>query len=283
MKNSVLKLMMLFVMMFTLVACGQTSGNNTQDAGQDQAAGQASVEAIKKNGKLVLATSADYPPFEWHHMKDGQDTIVGFDIAIAQEIADALGVELEIKDLDFEGVIPALASGQADIAIAGLVPTPDREEVVAFSQPYFQSNQVVLVLKEDADKYKKIEDFAGKKVGVQTGSTQETILHEKFPKDVEALSLSKLNNLVMEVKYKTADALVIAQSSAEQYLVQNPDLVMLDVGIPPEDGTCIAVAKDKTDLAQFINDTLKKLIDEGKVESYIQEYQKLASEEQVIE
>lgn len=282
MKKSVLKSVLLGIMMFTLVACGQATGNNTQEPGQTTGAAS-SVEAIKEKGELVLATSADYPPFEWHHMENGQDTIVGFDIAIAQDIAKELGVELVIKDLDFEGIIPSLTSGQADIGIAGLVPTPEREEVVSFSQPYFQNNQVVLVHKDMADKYKTIEDFAGKKVGAQTGSTQETIAREQFPKDIEVLSLSKLNNLVMEVKNKTADALVIVDNSAKQYLVQNPDLVMLDVGIPPEEGTSIAVAKDKEDLAKFINETLQKLIDEGKVDAYIQEYEKLASEEQVVE
>ena len=286
MKKSVLYAALLGIILFALVGCtgnSNTQAGNTQETGQAQATGQVNIDKIKEKGELVLATSADYPPFEWHLMKDGQDTIVGFDIAIAQEIADELGVKLVIKDLDFEAVIPALTTGQADIAIAGLVPTPEREEVVNFSQPYFQNNQVVIVHKDNEAKYKKIEDFAGKKVGAQTGSTQETIANEQFPKDIEVLSLSKINNLIMEVKNKTADGLVIVDNSAKQYLVQNTDLAIVDVGIPPEDGTCIAVGKDKEDLAKFVDEKLQKLMDEGKVESYIKEYEELASKEQVAE
>ena len=275
------------VMAFALVGCGSGANNannaasnegNKEAAQVSQEDMDAAVKAIKDKGKLVLATSADYPPYEWHLLKDGKDEIVGFDIEIAKAIADEMGVELEIKDLDFDGIIPSIASGQADIGIAGLSATPEREEAVNFSAPYFTNEQVVLVRKEDADKYKKMEDFAGKVVGAQTGSIQEETVRENFPKDVELKSLAKLNNLALEVKNKTADALVISKSSGEQYAKQFPELVVIDAGVPEEPGVCVASKKGNDALTAYINQVVQKLIDEGKIEGWIAEYEKLADE-----
>ena len=275
------------VMAFALVGCGSGANNannaannegNKEAAQVSQEDMDAAVKAIKDKGKLVLATSADYPPYEWHLLKDGKDEIVGFDIEIAKAIADEMGVELEVKDLDFDGIIPSIASGQADIGIAGLSATPEREEAVNFSAPYFTNEQVVLVRKEDADKYKKMEDFAGKVVGAQTGSIQEETVRENFPKDVELKSLAKLNNLALEVKNKTADALVISKSSGEQYAKQFPELVVIDAGVPEEPGVCVASKKGNDALTAYINQVVQKLIDEGKIEGWIAEYEKLADE-----
>ena len=275
------------VMAFALVGCGSGANNannaasnegNKEAAQVSQEDMDAAVKAIKDKGKLVLATSADYPPYEWHLLKDGKDEIVGFDIEIAKAIADEMGVELEIKDLDFDGIIPSIASGQADIGIAGLSATPEREEAVNFSAPYFTNEQVVLVRKEDAEKYKKMEDFAGKVVGAQTGSIQEETVRENFPKDVELKSLAKLNNLALEVKNKTADALVISKSSGEQYAKQFPELVVIDAGVPEEPGVCVASKKGNDALTAYINQVVQKLIDEGKIEGWIAEYEKLADE-----
>ena len=275
------------VMAFALVGCGSgaNNGNNAANNESNKEATQvsqedmdAAVKAIKDKGKLVLATSADYPPYEWHLLKDGKDEIVGFDIEIAKAIADEMGVELEIKDLDFDGIIPSITSGQADIGIAGLSATPEREEAVNFSVPYFTNEQVVLVRKEDAEKYKKMEDFAGKVVGAQTGSLQEETVHENFPKDVEVKSLAKLNNLALEVKNKTADALVISSSAGAQYAKQFPELVVIDAGVPEEPGVCVASKKGNDALTAYINQVVQKLIDEGKIEGWIAEYEKLSDE-----
>ena len=272
------------VMAFALVGCGSGANNAANNEGNKEAPQvsqeemDAAVKAIKDKGKLVLATSADYPPYEWHLLKDGKDEIVGFDIEIAKAIADEMGVELEIKDLDFDGIIPSIASGQADIGIAGLSATHEREEAVNFSVPYFTNEQVVLVRKEDAEKYKKMEDFAGKVVGAQTGSIQEETVHENFPKDVEVKSLAKLNNLALEVKNKTADALVISKSSGEQYAKQFPELVVIDAGVPEEPGVCVANKKGDDAFTAYINQVVQKLIDEGKIEGWIAEYEKLADE-----
>lgn len=236
------------------------------------------IKDIKAKGKLVLATSADYPPYEWHMLKDGKDEIVGFDIAIARALAKSIGVELEIKDLDFEAIIPSVSSGQADIGIAGLSTTPERLEAVNMTDSYFQNKQVVLVPKTAKDNYKSMADFKGKTVGAQTGSIAESTVRESFPKDVQVKSLAKLNNLVMEVQNGTADALVIAKSSGEQYVKQFSDLVALELDIPDEPGVCIALKKGNDALTTYINQELKKLITDGKVEQWIKQYEALSNE-----
>ncbi|WP_322630856.1 transporter substrate-binding domain-containing protein [Aedoeadaptatus coxii] len=287
MKKTSLLTLLAMVMAFALVGCGSgaKNGENAANNSEKKEAAQVSQEdmdaaakEIKEKGKLVMATSADYPPYEWHLMKDGKDEIVGFDVEIAKAIAQEIGVELEVKDLDFDGIIPSIASGQADIGIAGMSATPEREEAVNFSIPYFENEQVVLVRKEDADKYKKVEDFAGKVVGAQTGSVQESTVRENFPKDVELKSLSKLNNLAMEVKNKTADALVISKSSGAQYAKQFPELVAIDPGVPKEPGVCVTMKKGNDALTAYVNQVLQKLIDEGKIKEWIGEYEKIADE-----
>lgn len=287
MKKTSLLALLAMVMAFALVGCGSGAKNgenapNNSDKKEAAQVSQEDMEAaakeIKEKGKLVMATSADYPPYEWHLMKDGKDEIVGFDVEIAKAIAQEIGVELEIKDLDFDGIIPSITSGQADIGIAGMSATPEREEAANFSIPYFENEQVVLVRKEDADKYKKVEDFAGKVVGAQTGSVQESTVRENFPKDVELKSLSKLNNLAMEVKNKTADALVISKSSGAQYAKQFPELVAIDPGVPKEPGVCVTMKKGNDALTAYVNQVLQKLIDEGKIKEWIGEYEKIADE-----
>ena len=287
MKKTSLLTLLAMVMAFALVGCGSgaKNGENAANNSEKKEAAQVSQEdmdaaakEIKEKGKLVMATSADYPPYEWHLMKDGKDEIVGFDVEIAKAIAQEIGVELEIKDLDFDGIIPSITSGQADIGIAGMSATPEREEAANFSIPYFENEQVVLVRKEDADKYKKVEDFAGKVVGAKTGSVQESTVRENFPKDVELKSLSKLNNLAMEVKNKTADALVISKSSGAQYAKQFPELVAIDPGVPKEPGVCVTMKKGNDALTAYVNQVLQKLIDEGKIKEWIGEYEKIADE-----
>ena len=144
MKKTSLLTLLAMVMAFALVGCGSgaKNGENAANNSEKKEAAQVSQEdmdaaakEIKEKGKLVMATSADYPPYEWHLMKDGKDEIVGFDVEIAKAIAQEIGVELEIKDLDFDGIIPSITSGQADIGIAGMSATPEREEAANFSIP----------------------------------------------------------------------------------------------------------------------------------------------------
>ena len=141
----------------------------------------AKVKTIS-DGKLVLGTSADYAPYEFHILENGVDKIVGFDISLAQAIADELGVELEIRDIPFDSILLAISADSVDVGIAGFTPTPARLEAIDMSHLYELQSQSLLVRKADLEKYKSIEDFgAGTKVGAQTSSIQEEIALEKTP------------------------------------------------------------------------------------------------------
>ncbi|HBG7721536.1 TPA: transporter substrate-binding domain-containing protein, partial [Clostridioides difficile] len=131
------------------------------------------LEQIKDNGKLVVGTSAEFPPFEFHKVVDGKDSIKGFDIMLAEEFAKELGVKVEIKDMSFDGLIGALNADQVDIVLAGMSPTPEREKSVDFSELYYLSRNAVIVKDADIDKVKTEDDLKKLRVGVQAGSIQE--------------------------------------------------------------------------------------------------------------
>ena len=117
------------------------------------------LQAIKDKGVLVLGTSADYPPFEFHIEVDGKDTIVGFDIDIAKKIAENIGVELEIVDMKFEGLLPALTAGKIDLIVSGMTPTDERKQSVDFSLTYYDARQTMLVLTENVGTLNTLEAF----------------------------------------------------------------------------------------------------------------------------
>ena len=120
-----------------------------------------------------MGTSADYPPYEWHLIKDGKDEIIGFDIDIAQAIADELGVELEVKDMAFDGLIPALSTGKIDMIIAGMNATEERKQSVDFTDVYYTQTDIVVIRKEDADKFTSEDSLKTAKLATQKATVQE--------------------------------------------------------------------------------------------------------------
>lgn len=229
------------------------------------------VEQIKKAGKLIVGTSADYPPYEFHKSVDGKDQIVGFDIEIAQEIAKDLGVKLEIKDMKFDGLLAALQSGNVDMVLAGMNPTEERKKSIDFSEIYYKSLQSVIVRTEDKDKIKTVEDLKGKKVGAQKGTTQEGIVKEQITGS-ELKALGKVTDLMLEIKNKKVDALVVEQPVGKAYVSKNSDLVISDVKVKIQDeGSAVAVKKGSSDLVEAINKTLDKLIKSNSIDKFVTE------------
>jgi polar amino acid transport system substrate-binding protein len=160
--------------------------------------------------KLVMVTSADYPPYEFRDTARG-NAIIGFDVDIANRIAKELGFQLQIIDTDFNGIIPALQSGRADFAMAGMTPTEERQKNVDFSDIYYEAKNTIVAKK--GSNLKKPEDLAGKNVGVQLGSTQEEAA-QKF-KDVKLVSLNKTAEIIQEVKAGRIQAAIIEDTIAK--------------------------------------------------------------------
>jgi ABC-type amino acid transport substrate-binding protein len=230
---------------------------------------------ILKDKKLVLGTSADYAPYEFHIMIDGKDTIVGFDIEIAKEIAKDLDAELVIEDIAFDGLLQALNTNKVDIVIAGMTPDEERKKSVDFSDIYYYAKQGVMVRAEDFDKYKTIDDLKGKTVGVQMGTIQEDIAIEQMPES-NTVSLTKIPDLVMELKNKKVEAIIVELPVANGYVNNNPDLVISEIEVQEDTGgSAVAVKKGNPALVEAINKTLKRIKEDGSLERFVQEANEL--------
>lgn len=271
-KNKFFKIVSILTLSSILfVGCGSvsTSTNSNNEKGSNST--ESKVDKIKKSGKLVLATSADFPPYEFHKQINGKDEIMGFDISIANEIAKDLGVTLEIKDMKFEGLLAALDSGNADLVVAGMTPTEERKKNVDFSKMYYQSVQSLVIRAEDKDKFKSVEDLKGKKVGVQKGSIQEDVAKKQLT-NAETKSLGKITDLVLELKNKKVDALVLTLPVAKSYMSANKDIMLSDIKLKDTDEGCaVALKKGNTELVQAVDKTLTRLMSENKIDKFITE------------
>ena len=249
------------------------------------AAGQTDVSAmekIKANGKIILGTSADYPPYEFHALIDGKDTIVGFDISIAEEIAKDLGVQLEIKDMNFDGLLAALVSGNVDFVISGMTPTEERKQNVDFSDIYYEAVHGAVIRKADVAKYgSNPASLKNVMIGAQKGAIQVGIAKEQI-KGVTGAALDNnhpqikelgtLPDLIMEVKNNKIEAVIAELPVAKAYVAANPDLVLADFTFQDtEGGSAIALKKGKADLVAAINATIARLVAEDKITTFVGE------------
>ncbi|MCX7747760.1 MAG: ABC transporter substrate-binding protein [Clostridia bacterium] len=251
----VVTLMLAGMMLFSFVGCGKVD----------------TMKKVKDSGKIILGTSADYPPYEFHKSINGKDEIIGFDISVAKEIAKDLGVEFEIKEMDFEGLLAALQTGKVDYVIAGMTPTEERMKQVDFTKIYYRAQQGIVVRTEDKDKIKSLEDLKSKKVGVQKGSTQEEIAKEQI-KDAELKSLGKVSDLVLELKNKKVDAVVMELPVAAAYINKNQDIVISDIKVSDDvGGSAVAVAKDNSELVEAMNKTIDRITLDKSLERFVKE------------
>lgn len=270
--SKLLALLIASTVVFGFAGCGKASSASANAGTTKQ---ESKVDKIKKAGKLVLGTSADYPPYEFHKSVDGKDEIVGFDVEIAKEIAKDLGVKLEIKDMDFKGLLNALDAGNIDIVLAGMTPTPEREKSVDFSNIYYKAEQKVVVRAEDKDKIKVADDLKGKKLGVQKGSIQEDIAKNQLP-GAEAQALGKISDIVLALNTKKYDAAIIEGPVATSYVNANKNLVIADLQLKTEDaGSAAAVKKGNKDLVDAVNKTLERLNNEKAIDKLVTDANKL--------
>ncbi|WP_086350090.1 ABC transporter substrate-binding protein/permease [Candidatus Enterococcus clewellii] len=225
-------------------------------------------DRIIERGELIVGLSADYAPYEFHTDVDGKDTIVGFDVSIAEKIAEDLGVKLKIEELGFDALLGALKTDKIDLIISGMAPTPERLKEVDFSNPYMNVQQRVIVRKDDQDKFHSTKDFSGIKVGVQKQTTQEDLAKNELIGSTPT-SLQKVPDIVMNLKNKKVDAIILEGPVAEAYVDRNEDLVFADVSfVEGEKQTAIAMAKNTPTLMENVNATIQTINDENLLEGY---------------
>ncbi len=262
MKKAISIILMMTMVFVLSTGCSSDSGSEQQ---------QAETPANGENNKLVMYTNAEFAPFEYFE----GEKVVGVDPDIVQEIADEMGKELVIEHTDFDSLIPSLVAGKADLVAAGMTINPERAEEVDFSIPYVESIQNI-ISKNDAE-IKSMEDLEGKKIGVQLGTTGDLAIS-----DAVNLEDGDLYNTGAEVKtYANAleaaqdllngriDAVIIDEMPAEEIVKNNSEELVTCIFGEISEQYGIAVEKGNTELLEAVNNTLQKLLDEGKIEELI--------------
>lgn len=259
MKKIISLLMMSILVAGILAACG---GSNEKDSGNAGEGDNTDAKVLK------MGTSADYPPFEYIDTAKGSD-IIGIDAEIAKVVTEKLGYELEIKDMDFGGLISALQNGQVDFVASAMSATDERKESVDFSDIYYTSKHIIVSKKGSG--IQSVDDLKGKTVGAQLGSIQETKANELAETtDFKVDSRNRIPELIQEIMAGRMDAAIIEDTVAEGYLKENKDIE----GFTIEDadgGYAIAFPKD-SELTEAFNKELKAMIDSGEIDTIIKKY-----------
>lgn len=272
------------LMLGMLTGCGSSKADPAADVAvpdwinslSDE--GIAAAKAIIANGKLVLGTSADYAPFEFHTEINGTDTIVGFDISIAQYMAEQLGVELEIVDMSFDNLLISLNKGDFDIVLAAMSSNEERAKAVDFSNEYYLSNNVILVQKQNADKYTTKESLQGVSMAAQKGTVCETRAKE-LAGESSVVSLVKVQDMVSELLAGKVKAALLDKPVASGYVIMQDSLEMVDIGLVAEEGMSVAMKKDSAGLTELVNCMLSQLTEE-QLDSWMGEAQVTAGVEE---
>lgn len=288
-------------MVFALCACGTSStpaateapAAEESPAAEETPAADApvdyasmSIEELKAeistvtDGKLTVATSPDFAPYEFYAIVDGEPQLAGFDIAMAAYVADFLGLELEIIPMDFDGVLNELAAKSVDLGVAGLSPDPTRMEAMDFSDIYYQGGQSFVTVVGKEDKFTSLED-ANKpeySIGAQNGSIQFDLATEYTP-EADIVALVKVTDIVAELVGGKLDGAFIETVVAENYAKSYSELVvLLDVPYDVE-GSAIGVSKGNAALLAGVNMAIAAAIADGSVDQFVAEANELSSGE----
>ena len=264
MKKNVLVLAAAVCMAAALTACGSSkSVTETTTAGAADTTAAAAEKTESTGGKIVMVTNAEFPPYEYHE----NDTIVGIDADIARAVAEQMGMELEIQDMAFDSLIPAIQSGKADFAAAGMTVNEDRLKNVDFTDTYAQAAQVIIVTKDSP--ITSPDDLTGKKIGVQTGTTGDI-----YADDVENAEVQRFNKgmeAVMALNQGKIDAVIIDREPAKVFVKENEGLKILDEAFTEEE-YAIAVKKGNTELLDKMNAAIKELKESGELQKIVDKY-----------
>lgn len=251
---------MVFAMTAALAGCGGSEPAPAENGGEDNA----------EAGTLIMATNAEFPPYEFHE----GDEIVGIDAEIAAAIAEKLGMGFEIEDMAFDSIVPAVTSGKVSFGMAGMTVTEERLESVDFSDTYAKGVQVVIV--KEGSPIATVDDLfaegANNLIGVQTGTTGDIYATG----DIEDVGLgtierfSKGADAVLALTQDKIDCVIIDNQPAKEFVAANEGLVILDTAYAEED-YAICFAKD-SELTEQVNGALKELIADGTVQGIIDKY-----------
>ena len=278
-----LSLMTAAALVLSLAACGSTASSaasseaaSSETASSDAASSEAaSSEAASETetaelstvepGKLIMSTNAAFPPYE---MTTDSGEFEGIDIETAQAIADKLGLELQIDDMDFDAALLAVQQGKADMVMAGVTVTDERQNVMDFTDSYAAGIQSIIV-KEDSD-IASVDDLAGKKIGTQRGTTGYLYCSDDFG-DENVVAYDDGLTAVQMLNNGQVDCVVIDNAPAKEFIAANPGLKLLDTAYV-EESYAIGVGKGNTELKDAINTALEELKADGTLQAIVDKY-----------
>ena len=246
---------MAMVLSLGLVACGNGGGEESSEAADK-------LDAVKESGKLVVAMSADYPLFEFHSTKDGADKIAGVDADLANAVAKEIGVDVEFKEMTFDGLVGALKADKVDMVISGMSPSPERKKNVDFSDVYYTGKNVLIVREGEEDKITSEDQVKSMKVATQKGSIQETYANKIGCTGLK--SLESVPDLMMELKNGNVDAVIVNDTVGLINVNQIDGIALSSFNLPEgdaEESMAIAVKKgNNTAYLEAINKAVKDFV-----------------------
>lgn len=253
-----------------LTGCGNSDAP-ADAAGSADASGSDTMQLVT-DGTLTIGTSAEYEPFEY--MEDGE--YKGFDLELAQAIADDLGLDLKIENVDFDTIVPGVASGtKYDMGIAAITATPEREKEVSFTDSYYMDDQAIVTMADNTeitgDNYADALNAEGVKIAVQSGSTAEAFAKENFP-NAELVPFKNATDCFAAVQSSQANALVTNRSVAAQLVATSFSNEQVIKQISTGEEYAIAVNKDNTALLDALNDSIARLTEDGTVDELMTKY-----------
>ncbi len=274
--KKMLALALAAMMSLSLFGCAQETTDSAPATTETPTETETTTESTESTEapaltKLVMGTSADYPPFEFHIMEDGTDKVVGIDVAMSYIIAEDMGLELEIAEMNFDNLFTLMGQGNCDMVVAALETSPEREANASCSDPYYTDLPAMILVKaENADLYTSIEDFDGKSVGAQTATTKADIVTGEMTGALPVLMTSVVD-LVNALSYDKCDAVVVDGAVAMQYAEANEGLVIADVALGEAYPFRVWVAKDDPlNLLPSINETIARITTDGTMEEIIE-------------
>lgn len=250
---------------------GEAAVEETADAESADAAAESTDAAVKTvtEGVLTMGTNAAFPPYEFYE----GDVIVGIDAEIAQALAEKLGLELEIVDMDFSSIITSVQTGKIDMGLAGMTVTEERLQNVDFTDSYATGVQVIIV-KEDSD-IQSVDDMTGKMIGTQEGTTgyqycSDTPENGGFGEE-NVIAYTNGATAVQALQQGKVDCVVIDKQPALSFVEANEGLKILDTEYVTEDYAA-AVSKENPELRDALNQALTELKEDGTIQSILDKY-----------
>ena len=254
-----------------LTACGGSASSAASSVASSAASSEAVSSAAAAElttveaGKLTMATNATFPPYE---ITTDSGEIEGIDVDTAKAIAEKLGLELQIDDMEFEAALLSVQQGKADIVMAGVTVTDERQAVMDFSDSYATGIQSIIV-KEDSD-IASVDDLAGKKIGTQRGTTGYLYCSDDFG-DENVVAYDNGLTAVQMLNNGQVDCVVIDNAPAKEFIAANPGLKLLDTAYV-EESYAIGVGKGNTELKDAINTALEELKADGTLQAIVDKY-----------